>query len=360
MGVAKAREKKEVKTELNSRSSKQEILDAYEALLKQKGLEQSSNETTLDSEQSEENLITTAEAQSADKIIMQLAELKLNMGKAVDELAEKLAQEVSAFSDLRKAVEIKKKDLQAAYGIKAEADSLSALIQIHKEKKAELQKEYEQTCAEEEAQIEELKSQYEKSQKGFEQTQKEEQEKSKRERQREEEEYAYKIKQARQKDSDEYETRKKALEQALIEKQAASEAALKEREQTITEREKELAELREKTARFPEELVKVQTESRKKAIEEIETGYKHQNELQNKEIEGERKLFLQRIAALEDKIKEQNTQIKELAQKANDAGHKVESIALKAIEGASQRVYHVDNSVASDVVKVKSARSNND
>ena len=360
MSAAKAREKKELKSEVNPRSSKQEILDAYEALLKQKEAEQGGNEITLDSEKSEEALITAAEAQSADKIVMQLAELKLNMGKAMDELADKLAQEVSVFSDLRKAVEIKKKELQASYGIKAEADSLSALIQVHKEKKAELQRAYEQTCSEQEDQIEELKSQYEKNKESFEQNQKAEQEKSQRDWQREEEEYAYKTKQQRQKDTDEYAGKKKALEQELAEKKTASEIALKEREQAIAEKEKELVELREKATRFPEELAKAQTESRKKAIEEIETGYKHQNELQNKEIEGERKLFQQRIAALEDKIKEQNTQIKELAQKANDAGHKVESIALKAIEGASQRVYHVDNSTTSDMVKVKSARSNND
>jgi predicted DsbA family dithiol-disulfide isomerase len=54
-----------------------------------------------------------------------------------------------------------------------------------------------------------------------------------------------------------------------------------------------------------------------------------------KETEGERRLSQQVIASLEARIKEQEEQIRQLTQRANEAGLQVQSIAVKAIEGAS-------------------------
>jgi hypothetical protein len=47
------------------------------------------------------------------------------------------------------------------------------------------------------------------------------------------------------------------------------------------------------------------------------------------------------VQSLENKIKEQAEQIMQLSQKANESGHQVQTIALKAIEGVSaQRSYN--------------------
>jgi hypothetical protein len=69
-------------------------------------------------------------------------------------------------------------------------------------------------------------------------------------------------------------------------------------------------------------------------VERIEFKYKHQAELTDREIEGERKLAQQTIAALEKKISEQEEQIRQLTQRAGEAGLQVQQIAIKAIEGA--------------------------
>jgi hypothetical protein len=60
--------------------------------------------------------------------------------------------------------------------------------------------------------------------------------------------------------------------------------------------------------------------------------------LKEKEIEGEKKLNLQKVASLEAKVKEQDTLIAQLTQKANDATQQVQSIACKALEASSQRL----------------------
>jgi len=57
-------------------------------------------------------------------------------------------------------------------------------------------------------------------------------------------------------------------------------------------------------------------------------------------MDGERKLGAQIIASPESKIREQDDLIRQRTQKTNDAGMQVQSIAIKAIEGASmQRAY---------------------
>ncbi len=60
--------------------------------------------------------------------------------------------------------------------------------------------------------------------------------------------------------------------------------------------------------------------------------------LKEKEIEGEKKLYLQKIASLEAKVKEQDAFITQLTQKANEATQQVQSIACKALEASSQRL----------------------
>ena len=55
----------------------------------------------------------------------------------------------------------------------------------------------------------------------------------------------------------------------------------------------------------------------------------------SKEIEGERKLKEQIINSLEAKIKEQETLIKQLTSKNDDAIKQVKDIAVKALEGTA-------------------------
>ncbi len=85
------------------------------------------------------------------------------------------------------------------------------------------------------------------------------------------------------------------------------------------------------------ELEKAVKDTEKTITERLTFTYKHEAGLAAKEIEGERKLYQQKVSALEMKIKEQEELIKQLTQKTNEAGLQVQNIAIKAIEGASQQ-----------------------
>lgn len=153
---------------------------------------------------------------------------------------------------------------------------------------------------------------------------------------REEEEYRYNVQLERKKDQDLYEASKKELEKEISEKKrAVFYKELSEREEVIKAQEEEFKTLKTRVDQFPNELENAIKEIEKTTREEVEHYYKHQIELTSKEVEGERKLTQQIITSLQAKIKEQESFIRQLTQKSEDAGVQVQSIALKAIEGAS-------------------------
>ena len=86
---------------------------------------------------------------------------------------------------------------------------------------------------------------------------------------------------------------------------------------------------------FPEKLEAAVKQAEAGVKEELEREFNYKTELTSQEYAGEKKLNLQTISSLKEKIKEQEEIIYQLTQKANTAGDQVQAIAIKAIEGAS-------------------------
>lgn len=325
---------------INEKSTKTEILEAYNGLLAQAKAQKSADQKLVKKEAEEKEVVRSASENSVEEIVKRLAGLKLEIVKNVDSLEEKLIAEYRRFVELQQAIDVQTKSLEEIYGIQAEAETLTALINTQKEKKDAFDVEMERKKTELDVVITETKQQWKKEQEEYEAAKKERDMLLKKERQREEDDYLYNLQLARKKDVDTYETKKVILEKELIEKRTVVENELSEREAAVASKERDLDELRLKVESFPKELDKAIKETEKNVTEKIETKYKHQTDLSAKEIEGERKLSKQIIDALEGKIKEQEEQIRQLTQKADDSVVQVQKIAVKAIEGASsQRVF---------------------
>lgn len=325
---------------LSEKSTKTEILEAYNSLLLQAKEQKATDQKAVKKETEEKEVVKSASQNSVEEIVKRLAGLKLEIVKNVDSLEEKLIAEYRRFVELQQAIDVQARSLEEIYGIQTEAESLTALINTQKEKKDAFDVEMERKKTELDVVITETKEQWKKEQEEYEAAKKERDTLLKKERQREEDDYTYNLRLARKKDVDTYETKKTILEKELIEKRTVVENELSEREAAVASKEKELDELRLKVESFPIELDKAVKETEKNVTEKIEIKYKHQTDLSAKEIEGERKLSKQIIDALEGKIKEQEEQIRQLTQKADDSVAQVQKIAVKAIEGASsQRVF---------------------
>ncbi|MCX8110516.1 MAG: hypothetical protein N3D15_04640 [Syntrophorhabdaceae bacterium] len=324
---------------VSDKSTKTEILEAYNELIAKMKEQKAMDAKVIKKETEEKEIVKTASMSSIEDIVKRLAGLKLDIVNAMDGLEKLLIDEFKKLSDLKKATEIENRNLEELYQIKAEAESLTALIFAQKEKKAAFEEELARKKAEFDDEMTQKKLEWKKEQERYEQEKKEREAQLKKERQREEEEYNYNLKLARKKDADAYEMKKAALEKELAEKKAAFEKEFAERESILSAREKEYEDMKAKVEAFQSELARAIKDTEKSITERLEFKYKHQTELLMKEVEGERKLNQQIISVLEKKIKEQEELIRQLTEKANEAGRQVQDIAIKAIEGASvQRI----------------------
>lgn len=333
---------------VSDKSTKTEILEAYNELVTKMKEQKAMDAKAVKKETEEKEIVKASSLSSIEDIVKRLAGLKLDIVTAMDGLEKLLIDEFKKLSDLRKATEIENKNLEELYQIKAEAESLTALIALQKEKKAAFDEELATKRAEFDEEMVQKRQEWKREQERYEQEKKERETQLKKERQREEEEYSYNLKLARKKDADAYEMKKAALEKELIDRQAALEKKFAERDSIISAREKDYEEMKSKVEAFQSELAKAVKDTEKTVTERLEFKHKHQTEILMKEIEGERRLNQQIIAALEKKIKEQDELIRQLTEKANEAGRQVQDIAIKAIEGASMQRIQIEREKAKE------------
>ena len=320
---------------VSEKSTKTEVLEAYNQLLAKMKEQKAADQSALKKEVEAKEVVKAASANTTDNIVGNIADLKLHVVKSMDSLEERLIAEYRKLSDLRQAIGIAGRDLADIHEISVEAESLFALVQAQKDKKDSFEAEIDRKKADFDDEMATRKAQWKKEQEEYELAKKERDGQLKKERQREEEDYTYTLQLARKKDKDTYEARKANLDKELVDKRAALEEELSEREEVVSLKEKELADLEAKVETFPKEIEKAIKDTEKAVTDRIETRYKHQFELLQKEIDGEKKLKDQMIAALELKIKEQDELVRQLTQKANESVQQVQAIAIKAIEGAA-------------------------
>jgi hypothetical protein len=327
--------------EISTKSPKNEILAAYNELLAKVKEQKTTDRKTEKLKDEEAKIVGTATQNTAENIVKALGNVKLESVKMLDQLGERLFAELKKLTDLQQAIDIESNRLDEIFEIKVTTDSLAALLLAQKEKKAAFEMEMEEKKKLYEEEMNQKKLLWKQEQESYDLQKKEREVQVKKERQREEEEYNYAQQLKRKKDNDLYEARKAELEKELTVREAA-----------LATREKELVDLKARVEAFPSELEKAIKETERSVKEKLEFNYKHQAELASKDIESERKLTKQMITSFETKIKEQEDLIHQLTHKASEAVSQVQSIAIKAIEGASaQRVFSGSHEKSSESTK---------
>jgi hypothetical protein len=325
--------------EISAKNTKNEILDAYhEVLQKFKEVKKVTKQEQRITEEKKE-IVEIASKQTTDDIVKNLAELKLSLVKSLEEIEEKLLSNHKQLTTLQQAIQIQTKDLAEIHEIKVNADTLSALLVAQREKSTAFEKEMKDRQQSFDQEIIQKRVLWKKEQDEFELARKEQEAQAKKTRLREEEEYTYQRDLLRQKERDQYEAEKQSLEKELTIKRIGLEKEFEEREAKIASQEQEFKLLKEKAEKFPAELQKAVQETDKSVTERLKFKYDYETKLAQKEVEGEKKLYQQMIAALEAKVAHLEAQAKHLSDKTNQANLQVQDIAVKAIEGASRQRY---------------------
>src|SRR6266481_3905760 len=156
-------EKPATPKKLSEKSTKQEMLDAYQALAKQldeKRAAELAPERRIEERKTEE-AVKVATTVAPDGIDREIGNLKAEIGKMLVDVSDRLAAESCKFRSIQKAVESKECDLKELYGIEKTAVSLAALIEAQNQKRTEFETEIARDREQLEAEIESKRTAWE-------------------------------------------------------------------------------------------------------------------------------------------------------------------------------------------------------
>ncbi len=329
-------EKKEQK-KLAMTNTKQEMIQAYNTLLKQMEEKQAGElkpEKKIEEKKTRE-AVGVAASLTTEGVGKEIAELKLEIGRTLTGIADQLEGEVNRFVAIRSAIVAKEKELQELYEIEKTAMSLAALIEAQNQKRQEFTAEMETKKETLRQEIDTTRTAWEKEQEEHDVAAKERDSAEKKRQTREKEEFEYSFKREQQLVTDRFTYEKAKLEKELKDKKEQLEHELKSREEAITEKEAELAELRKRAAQFPKELETAVAKAVKETADRLILEAKSREELLKKEGEGERNVYKARIDSLEKTAAEQSERLSALTKQLEAAYQKVQDIAVKTVEGAS-------------------------
>ena len=330
-------EKKIQPRKLSLSNTKQEMLEAYSAVLKQLEAQREAElkpEKRLEEKKAKE-VIQVAESLSSEGVAKEISTLKIETGKMLAQISDRLEEEVNKFRAIQNAITLKEKELQELYEIERSAVTLAALIESQNQKRQAFESEMAEKKEALSQEIEALRAEREKEKNDYEAEIKERDIAEKKRRDREKEEYEYSFKREQKLTKDKFEDEKAKSEKEIHVKRVQMENELKEREKAIAEHEGELNELRKKVTTFPKELETAIAKTVKEITEKLILEAKNREELMKKEFIGERNVFTTRIESLEKIVKEQSEQITKLTQQLEKAYQQVQEIAVKTIEGSS-------------------------
>jgi hypothetical protein len=330
-------EKKILTKKLSTKTTKQEMLDAYNELAKQLQ-ERDENELKPEKKIEEKKIkevVEAADSLSSEGVVNGISSLKLEIGKMLTQISDRLEEEVNKFRGINKAIEIKEAELKEVYEIERSAATLAALIESQNQKHREFESEMDKRKEDLNNETQAVKSVWEKEKKEHDIMSKEREDADIKSRKREREEYVYAFEREKQLAKDKFEDEKAKLERETQLQKEQMEKELTEREKTIAENEDELNELRKKVGAFPKEMETDLNKAIKETTETIRKEAKNNEELLKKEIDGERNVLNTKIGSLEKTVKEQSDQINRLSQQLEKAYQKVQDIAVKAVEGSS-------------------------
>lgn len=286
--------------------------------------------------------IQAADAALSEDTLTEVARLKVETGRLLTQLGEKLEAELAAYRKVREAVECKNRELGEVFDIEKSAYALAALIEAQRQKKADFEVEMANRKETLDEEILATRSAWEKEKKLYQEQLKERDAEDKRLRQRQQEEYNYAFKREQELAKNALQDQLQALEKEMASKRetfertvTTKEQELSEREARLLERERTQSELEAKVAAFPKELETQVAKAVKETTDRLKADQAKSEALLKKEAEGEVNVLKAKITALESTVADQAKQLTATGSQLENAYGKVQAIAMKAIEGSA-------------------------
>lgn len=318
-----------------TKKTKEEVSQAFNELSDEKQAQAGSLITKSDAAESEREkmIVESASGYTPDNIIKNLAELQVNFNGTIRDLSSNLTKEALRLQELRDAVRIEEKYIKDLYNIDVVANTIDILLREHEEKTKKLNEELTFKKNSFEVEMAEKKNLWKKEQDEYERSKKERNDLMKKEHERELEEYEYNLEKSKSRDEFEYNDRKLKMEKELEGFVNSKKLDLSNREQKLIEREKLFEEYKSKVEKYPIELENAVKKAREDAIRESENSAKHKYELFAKTVEGNQRVYEEKIKSLEQIIANQNHQIENLSIQLKVSLNQIQDLAGRVIDG---------------------------
>lgn len=297
-----------IKTTPSARSSKQEILDAYEELTKE--LAERDVQSSPSSLGAKSTIATTRTIDKPKDVIARLGDVRVQINGNLGEIVDQLVTESENLAEMSAQADALKQEIEQLHQIKTHASTLQNLISLSTEEQEKLDKK-----------IQAVRLQWEQEQQLHDQTQKEVVVELTKQRTRAEEEYKYALNVTRQKEADAYDASRRQTDAAL----KAREDKIETEEITRQDLQKQVAELERQLL---VEVAKARKETEERVTKDLKTGFT----LEMKGVEGERSISKLTITNLEKVITAQDAEIKDLKMQLIRATQQIKDIAVSVIE----------------------------
>jgi DNA repair exonuclease SbcCD ATPase subunit len=331
--------------EVSAKSTKTEILDAYEELVREHQALQAHIEELRAGQQTaiprvppviEAKPLTEAvKGATVHEVMQGLSALRAGFGSAISALSAQLTTEATKLAELQRGVVAQTSELKALHDLEVTEQTLDELLQKYAEESERFDADMQQQRQAFEQEMAEQRAAWQKEQEAQARFLKERDASLRRAREREAAEYAYARERTRKQDTDTYEQQQKKLSEALDELDQSKQRDWEAREQAIADQEKLFAEYQTKVEAFPAELEATVQKAAAEGRRLVEAGAKIQADLQAQEIAGEKRIAELRIKALRETIDKQAVQIDNLTKQLNAVLKQAQDLAVKALEGAS-------------------------
>lgn len=324
-------------TSVNTPMSRDDVLKTFAPLLQSFG--QGPAQVATRAEAAEQakarDIVERAASYTVESIIKSLADLQVNLGGAIDSLADRLEQEASKLGELRHALASEGRRLHELRNTRVAAEALEILIQDHKKKVQVLDEKAASERQELEDRSNKQREAWSREQAERAAAQAEGEANLAKERRAKEEQYSYEIERQRKLSADEYAEKKRLLERGLAESDATRTKNWGEREQVLAAAAGDIEALRARVEAFPRQLEEEGKKARERAIGRITGEAKHEAELLEKESAANIQVYELKIKSIEDRSARQVAQIADLQKQLATALEQTQTLAQKAIEGTS-------------------------
>jgi hypothetical protein len=331
--------------EVSAKSTKTEILDAYEELVRDhQALQAHLEELRAEGQTAiprapqviEGKPFTEAvKGATVHEVLQGLSALLAGFGSAISALSAQLTAEATKLAELRRGIAAQTNELKELHGLEVTEQTLDELLQQYTEASERFDADMHQQRQAFGQEMAEQRAVWQNEQDAQARFLKERDASLQRAREREAAEYAYERGRTRKQETDHDEQQQKQLSEALDELVQSKQRTWEAREEAIADQEKRFAEYQAKVEACPAELDAAVQRAAAEGRTLVEAEAKIQADLQAQEIAGEKRIYELRLKALRNTIDKQAVQMDNLSKQLNAVLKQAQDLAVKALEGAS-------------------------